>query len=279
MASNTGKSWTAELNASLLSLKRQGSTNSAVADKLGRSEMSIRLQLEKLMDETITHNKYILLDNEEIENFINDVRLGKSTTQLVYIYELPAYQVKEYKITYAKEIKSALADPVRLEDWYLTIVSTQASNNYIRKVIEERQRRGITDLYGYAINPLINAFEYAKIHYDVRALDARVREELWQDIVEDIFCDEINNINQPNETTEPEEPKMKLFKIETVIEIDGVKVFTLSDDKLIEFISQIEEQINKLSNIETNSLAIDDKIEQLNNNAFQLAKILDSRIK
>lgn len=78
---------------------------------------------------------------------------------------------------------------------------------------------------------------------------------------------------------EPEETVMKLFKIETVIRIDGNDVDNYSDDKLIELIHDLEKQANSLAEIETHSVAIDNKIIQLEDNAKAIVAILDARIK
>jgi hypothetical protein len=126
--------------------------------------------------------------------------------------------------------------------------------------------------YSYAI-PVYAVNEYIKSYKQsmVSAYGGKPVIDGYKEV-----CDKFKT--QPKE---PEETKMtfKLFKIETVVRVDGNDVDTYSDDKLIELIAHLEEQVTKLNAIETHSAAIETKIEQLEQNAFALAKILDSRIK
>ena len=195
MANNNGAPWTAELNRTLLKRVRQNIPKDDIAHELGRSTLAIRCQLDNLLDEDRSHNKYIPLEDDEIKTFREDVSYGKTIEQLALSYELPAYQVKEY------------------------------INQY---------KNSMTTAYG----------------------------------------------GKPIESIkEPEETVMKLFKVETVIRIDGNDVDSYSDDKLIELIHDLEKQANSLAEIETHSVAIDNKIIQLEDNAKAIVAILDARSK
>lgn len=80
------------------------------------------------------------------------------------------------------------------------------------------------------------------------------------------------------EQTEPKkETEMKLFKVEKVTKVNGYEVQTLSDDTLICYIRDLEQQVSDLEKVKVASEAIHAKIDELKQNAKDIAAILDAR--
>lgn len=87
------------------------------------------------------------------------------------------------------------------------------------------------------------------------------------------------DINPNTNAPKQQEQGMKLFKVEQVTRINGQDADQLKDDVLIEYISNLEDQIERLESIKVASEAIHSKIDELRDNARDIANILDERHK
>ena len=77
----------------------------------------------------------------------------------------------------------------------------------------------------------------------------------------------------------PKEKTMKLFKVETVIRINKVDADKLSDEQIIGYIKDLEDQVKDLEGIKVASTCIHKKINALRTNVKELSRFLDNRCK
>lgn len=98
------------------------------------------------------------------------------------------------------------------------------------------------------------------------------------DPVQEIESPELLKSDNPIENL-PEETIMKLFKVETVVRVNGTDADQLNDDQLIGYIKDLEDQIVELESIKIASTCIHGKIDSLRANVKELAKLLDNRCK